>query len=598
MANYLLAVTGPSAGGPLAELVEEARASRPTDVGSVALTHGWTLTWIARRAGQELHPDGVFTGFAYDDESRAFYFGSRGIRRREQQTDAAPDLPGCFFSARWTADTLDASSDLYRSMPMFLTTEPGLTIVSDSPYVLLRLRRRLGLPITLDPVVAQSLLWRNAMAAQLLGTRTLVQEIRYLPPGQRVRLALPGGRSSADVVVRPLAEHFAWQGNSYAQTIRTAATRIASTIKTVAGLGPEKARLSLSGGKDSRICLAATLLSPEASAAARFSCLNTHPSHQRDAEVVERLAAEFGFHLGSRLPPEQRRAEIWHVADPLGLWRTDCSLAYYALKMQSFGSRSKGNFAITGIGSELYKGNYGLRSLASVVSSVRERTDADVASAVEEVAAEALETAGIPRDRHLSAEWHYLAFRNALHGGRFVPVSKFGIRPLQQRELVGLSKLVPAEQPEGMEGPRSITDDLLVVLGPELAVRPFDDPRKTMPPERVEQRLAVLGGPVTDEDCDAYSVLGDPRDVHDGPVPTLTLWAELRHPRSRLDRESATAALDEAARSIEQSPLATSWSDLLAAGRQYLLDPAVRLDQAQGLAGRAISLAEVLEVAS
>ena len=193
-------------------------------------------------------------------------------------------------------------------MPLFTTTAPGLTLLSDSPVLLLRLRRQLGLPCTLDRTVVGSLRWPNAMSAQLMSTRTIVREITYVAVGQRVDVDLTNPHAEATVVTRSLREVFPWDGEPYGETIRRAASRIASVVHTVATLGPESARLSLSGGKDSRICLAAALLSPVARDTARFSCTNTHALHQRDAEVVQQLSDAFDFPLGSRIPAIPRAA--------------------------------------------------------------------------------------------------------------------------------------------------------------------------------------------------------------------------------------------------------------------------------------------------
>jgi len=592
MANYLLVLAHRSAPPALRDVMARLTAAAPADVVTHGLEHGWTLTWLAREAPSDLLTDGrgLFTGFAYDDEQELISFGSRS----QSPGSGCPsqDLPGCHLGVTWDEARVTVRGDLYRSLPIFVTTTRGLTLVSDSASTLAALRRRLGLPCSVDADVAGSLRWGNAMSAQLMSTRTLVREVDYVAVGQRVHLLLEPEGASATISTEPLRSLFAWDGAAYGETIRRAAARIASVIHTIASMGPGAARLSLSGGTDSRICLAAALLSPVARSDARFSCTNTLPQHRRDAEVVQALSEEFGFALGSRAASGQAAA-VWRVSDVVGLWYTDQALSYFPLRIQNYGLRSKTGFTIAGFGSELYKGNYGLRSVSQIVESIG-RAAPDVASDVATVCDGYLESVGIGLADPYSAEWHYLGMRNALHGGRFAPVTKLGIRPLQQRELVGLSKLADTDRPAGMTGPKGVTQDLLAVMSPALACRPFDNPAKDRTPEAVVERLHVLGGPLTSGELSTYTVRGAPGDVEDGPLPVLALIDEEGWPHGSLSRERSLILLAEATDVVLQSPFASSWRALMESARAELSDPAIPVGQAKGMAGRVLSLAEAL----
>lgn len=595
MANYLLALSREDGHEALGQAIDEVGAQFPDDHARSVLPGGWRLDWLARHATGDLMPEGqgLFTGVAYDDDAEGLYFGRSGWAKRGGAAWTSEDLPGCHVVGTWRDGRLGVTTDLYRSMPLFTTSTPGMTLLSDSPVLLLRLRRRLGLPCTADPTVVGSLRWPNAMSAQLMSTRTIVREITYVAVGQRVDLDLNDPGAEAQVVTRSLREVFPWTGEPYGETIRRAAARIASLVHTVAGLGPESARLALSGGKDSRICLAAALLSPVARDSARFSCTNTHALHARDAEVVQQLSEEFGFPLGTRTPAIPRAQEIWRVRDPMGLWSLDSALAYFPVKIQAYGLRAKGKFTIAGFGSELYKGNYGLRSVRTIAASIATRTP-DIARDVDQTCSDYLSASGIDPADPLSAEWHYLGMRNALHGGRFVPASKFGIRPLQQRGLVGLSKLTPAQYPAGMTGPKSITEDLMVTLGPALAASPFDRPAKDRDPEWVAERLHVIGGALSSDELVTYAVHGDPDEVRDGPVAALTALAPDDHEPGAITRERVQARFEVAAAAVGASDFATDWAQIVEAARVELADPAVPVGQARGMAGRVLSLGELL----
>jgi hypothetical protein len=593
VANYLLALTHGSGPPRLQDVLDELAAGAPADVVRRGLDHTWSLTWVAREAKRDLLRDdsGLFTGFSYDDEREELSFGSRSQPPGRAVPDT--DLPGCHLAVSWDSSELTVRGDLYRSMPIFVTTERGLTLMSDSPYVLLRLRRRLGLPATTDPDVAGSLRWGNAMSAQLMSTRTLVKEIDYVAVGQRVRIPLDADGATAEIRTRPLREVFAWDGRPYGETIRQAASRIASVIHTIASMGPQAARLSLSGGKDSRICLAAALLSPAARTGGRFSCTNTLPQHRRDFHVVQALSEEFGFSVGSAADPVARARDVWRVPDPVALWYQDQALAYFPVKIQSYGLRSKTGFAIAGYGPELYRGNYGLRSVRQIVESIA-RTSRDIASDVQTVCGGYLEAVGIDPAEPFSAEWHYLGMRNALHGGRFVPVTKLGIRPLQQRSLVGLSKLPPAERPVGMSGPEGVGEDLMAVMSPALATRPFDLPAKDRTAEWVTARLKLLGGPLSQAELSSYTVLGSLTDVADGPLPALALLDEVDRPHGPLSRERVKELLAEASVIVEESPYGPTWRTLVTEAEAELSDPAIPVGQPRGMVGRVLSLAEAL----
>lgn len=593
MANYLLAARHDSVAPVLPELLAQATADQPGERVEISLAGGWHLTWIARDAAHDLLPGGgLFSGFAVDDERERICFAATGWGAQPPVLHS-DDLPGCHVHVRWDAERLSLTADLYRSMSVFVTTVPGLVLISDSAYVLMSLRRRLGLPVTPDATVADSLRWVNSMSAQLLGSRTLVREIRYVPVGQRVHVPLTAGAQTSTVERRSVPELFGQHGHDYAAEVRQAAVRIGSLVHTVASLGPEHARLALSGGKDSRICLAAALLSPVARERARFTCTNTAEQHRRDFEVVSALSSEFAFPLGAREPTADRSTELWRVANPVALWYSDNSLSYFALKLQPYALRAKGKFAIAGYGSELYKGNYGLRPLTAVVESIA-RTQPMVAESVNELCEEVLQEVGVDPSDHLGAEWHYLVLRNALHGGRFVPVTKFGLRPLQQRNLVGLSKLHPAQYPEPMTGPTGIPDDLLALLSPALAARPFDRPAKDRSVEDVVERLRELGGPVSAAELTTYRILGSAKDVSVGPAAALLHLVDQDRLQGGLNRAVLGPLVDEAAAVIADSDLAATWTPLAEEARRDVRDITVPLGHARGGPGRALALAEVL----
>lgn len=273
MSNFLLAVRHEQGNSGLEELLDDLSRGAPDERTDGALGPGWSYSWFSHRARRDLIPaGGLFTGFAVDEQNEVFCFGSAGWRGNPQPSSRA-ELPGCYLRVQWTDGRLAVHGDLYRMMPIIMTTGNGLLLVSDSAYALVQPRRRLELPVTMDPTVAKTMLWPNSMTAQLLGGRTLAEEVQYVTVGGRIELDVSVAAARARVQYTDVHGIFAPRSDSYSAEIRTAAVRIASLVHSVAASGSEHARLALSGSKDSRICLAAAFLSP---AAGRGCCVQLH----------------------------------------------------------------------------------------------------------------------------------------------------------------------------------------------------------------------------------------------------------------------------------------------------------------------------------
>lgn len=593
MSNFLLVVGHSERFGSLRNILDEISNGSQGDRSDGWLASGWRYSWFSHRAHADaIGGGGLFTGFAVDDKNQIFAFGSEGWRQQNQLGGGA-DLPGCYVRVGWNEGHLTVHGDVFRMMPLFVSTEPGVLLASDSAYVLMQLRRRLNLPVTLDRTVTEAVLWPNAMAAQLLGSRTLVREISYVTVGGHIRLDLRIPNSRASVSYTDVHTQFSPEGDAYRHELRTAAVRIASAVHTVATSGPEHARLALSGGKDSRICLAAVLLSSQVKHGAVFSCTNTQPQHQRDYEVVQALAKEFGFDLGSRLPPDHRTRQIRRFPQPFTLWLTDQSLCYYPFKVQSYALAAPGPFSIAGLGSELYKGNYELQTLPQVISSLAARMPR-VARAVDEIATDALLAAGVQPGEPQSVEWHYLLLRNALHGGRFVPATKLGLRPLQQSNLVGLAKLAGTARFPELEHPSQISDDLLALLNPSLAARPFDKPGKNVAPSDIIDRLRHLGGPISSTEITQYRMLGSVSAVRGGPLPSLARLVPESGPAGRLARSELIPMVDAAVAQISESALPAEISAAAHNAARTIRDAAVAVSHSRGDVGRILAIAEVI----
>src|SRR5690606_15943075 len=119
----------------------------------------------------------------------------------------------------------------------------------------------LGLPVTVDTTAALASSWSNTMANHPLSTTTLCHEVRMLPPAARLVMPFNAGDAGEPRPEQsPWPEVFAPGGEPWGVQVRRAAVRTASLAAAWAGSPGASVRLALSGGVDSRLVLAATLM--------------------------------------------------------------------------------------------------------------------------------------------------------------------------------------------------------------------------------------------------------------------------------------------------------------------------------------------------
>ena len=203
MANYLLVLSTPiRADQPWRDVMRrqlDGCRTRRTSSPATRRRRG-RLTWVAREARSDVLPGGrgLFTGYAYDDEQR-----SHVVRQPVPGQGAgcpAEDLPGLpprghlgRVRGGGARRPLPQHADLRHDRPR-ADAPVGLRRV-----LLLRLRRRLGLPCTLD-----STSWVAALAQCHVGPADEHADPRagghYVAVGQRVDVDLTDPRAEATVV--------------------------------------------------------------------------------------------------------------------------------------------------------------------------------------------------------------------------------------------------------------------------------------------------------------------------------------------------------------------------------------------------------------
>lgn len=510
------------------------------DLFEIKISEGSSCHYLAKQGRQDATADGgVFKGYAIDHSREEIIFSGHA-----QSPNVHWPLSGCYLKIQRDFDDIIVGNDLFAQLPMIYFAENGVVAISDSVFVLSQLRRHMGISNHVNIDAALSRAWIHGMASQPLGTSTLIDGVNYCPPGSKIRIKSVNKTLNTIIEKVHVADIFLNTETDYKGTILKSANRIASVIATLAQNDNTNTILSLSGGIDSRICLAAALAGRN-----NKTYYSTAKVNKSDFIVAQALGERFNFDF--KIPENK----VAIPKDQISSWFLSCAGIYDPLKVAG-GVPQKINFTITGLGAEACKGNFGWRPLSAIapanvghVSSIRPliediesgkhkgasrfaercrrlyfsgikrrfkklpKVQEDISLAAYREASQGLLSVGIAPEDPWATEWHYLCFRNAIHSGRTTMTSLLAVSPLLQRELVGLSRSSSNAYPAPREGAPSIISDLLIALHPELALMSFDDPKKNMQPAYVGERSRFLG---QIGEIKPYAFVGDPYAVNSG----------------------------------------------------------------------------------
>lgn len=476
---------------------------------------------------------GVFKGYAIDHIREHVIFSG---------TPHAPNvnwaLPGCYIRLQKEADDVIVGNDLFAQLPMLYFMTNGIIAISDSVFILTRLRRFFGLTNSVNFDAALSRVWIHGMGSQLLGISTLIDGISFCPPGTKIRIRFMGDNLSAQIEKILVPDLFFNHMNDYRETLLEGARRIASLVATMPRIPESHTTVDVSGGTDSRLMLAAALMQPDP----KIFTFLTSKTQLKDYAVAQQLAKRFKFTYGSM------KAAKKVFSGQLPNWFLSSAGIYDPLQAPS-SAPLETTISIGGQGAEVYKGNFLWRSLSAMtpdkvghaaeiqryvensalalaprkhflvkrfnkyIGRLEPKVGIKISDAVYREASKGLHSVGICPENPWASEWHYLCFRNAIHSGRSTMRSLLGVRPILQRELVNLSYSKLNYYPAPKNGSPSIVTDLLIALNPDLAMMPFDDPNKNLAASYVSERSRFLGRVNQNE---PYSIIGEPKSVNSG----------------------------------------------------------------------------------
>lgn len=506
------------------------------------------LHHVARAAGRDAVaiPDGqgrdatgsgaVFHGFAQSLDHATTVFGAAGLGQMAAAGDrtlleapAGQEWDGSYVKVAWRGAELQAHTDFFRLVPMAYTAGSGLMAVSDSWQVLVRLRTALGLPVSVPAEVAAALALQRVIAAHPLDGRTLCSEVRMVGVGARLRARLDqDGAREVTVDQEPFGALFGDPGGTWADHVRSGAVGMASVLRSHAEAGLSL-RLSLSGGADSRAVLAALRRADPAQDVTVMNTTNRGPANARDVEVVEHLAETLGLVLGARAGHEVRTERY---PTPLQAWMVGSLGLHDRLGMPLSRALPGSHYTLTGHGAGIFKSTYGWRPFAAVADGLI-GFDPHSGPLAARIAEDYLGSIGVDPAAPDSSEWHFIAWRNSLHGGRSTLVNLLSVPPLMQRRLASLAHVdpgsaaalpVPLRRDPQTNGPRantSLTSVMMCLLDPELASLPHDRADKDLDAQTRRLILSLAGGPVTEDELVPVRAYGRPVDVESGIAATF-----------------------------------------------------------------------------
>lgn len=145
-----------------------------------------------------------------------------------------------------------------------------------------------------------------------------------------------------------------------------------------------------------------------------------------------------------------------------------------------------------------------------------------------------------------------------------------------------------------LESPGQIRDDFLALLSPALAARPVDKASKDRSTHAVIDRLKQLGGPVSVSEISEYRMLGSARDVHGGPVQSVSRLVLDNVASRRMSRWDLVPVVDAVSRRIADHSLAPEWVRAARAATRTIRDPLDPVARFRGGVGPALTVAAFL----
>ena len=459
-------------------------------------------------------------GWALDHADRSIRVGARALRAATETDIGVDNREGLFVDIGWSADSVIIRRDVLGHYPVFWTTVTSVVLVSDSALAPRRSRDILGAESHPNPDVIVARSWSKVITNQPLSPDTGCQEIRYLPIGAKLRMAIGDRGATAGVTPVGLRQTLGEPpAADYAEELLHGAREFASGLTSLARAFPDRIRLSLSGGLDSRLVLAAIGIDPAVLAGMDINT-GTRVDQETDRGAVMALSEAHGFEVNR---PDQPRLTKVKVKLPLGHWALASLGTYDQVIIRTyFWERAMVNLG--GHSGEALRGGPGQQRIRSLGGGL-ERPLRRALHRQIRAGLRAVKVRWTDRDARLL---HWLAYRSPFHAG--LPVGQgapFSYRPLNTRRLIALALSDRNPLPYPDKGSASMSTDLLAVLGVDFARTPFAGGARGVTFEQIRHRHrdALRGATLTIADLERYRIIGHPDDLDIGTPTSLLALA-------------------------------------------------------------------------
>lgn len=377
-------------------------------------------------------------------------------------------LEGSYIDQTINGDVLSISTDKFGLYNILYTKCENEIFISDSLLVLTELRKLTLNKNTLNKsdFIARS--WMNSITYSLISEETGINEIKYLLPGYQLNIDFGQWRLSIDKGCDLITLNNSTKG--YYETIQEESAHILGIFKELAEY--YNLSMAVSGGLDSRVLLALSHLLTNiypSRCKAYIGC--SKKTNLADYLVVEEIASKYGLPLN--IEPYKKNTTVrvskgiqWAISS-LGIYDPLYSSGYY--------KKDPETVLVGGHSAEVFKGNYGWRSIASVVNDI---ADEEVAKAFEYQVQKNKEKLNIDQYPNIASEILYLYFRSAIHGSRFKLISLFTMRPLLINSFINIS--YTNFQNSNVVNPNMLSQDLVLALSPSIACEVYDNPNKNI----------------------------------------------------------------------------------------------------------------------
>jgi hypothetical protein len=261
---------------------------------------------------------------------------------------------------------------------------------------------------------------------------------------------------------------------------------------------------------------------------------NTHSSRQSDFDVVTQLSESFGFdfnneeaEMSEHLRTPLVRSE--HITNPLGLWVLSSMGIFDMMYLHGSYWVHPNVIDLGGHGAEAVKGTFSTKSLSDYLHRMRVtrhswkklpslRRNWKRWNSIHLEMSSALRTSGVDMEEGGAIQWHYLCYKSAIQNGRFIDRSCIALRPFLQRSLYALSRFEDHPFLTYSEGQATLLHDMLILIDPELATHPFDNPKNDVDSDYIEGRISALNQEISFDDIEPYAIHGSVTDIANGPA--------------------------------------------------------------------------------